>query len=83
MKPLNVLIAASAAVCALNATLADDTCKSDEKKLDLSVPRRAPIDCAAGPVAHRCARLGVTLRGLSCQLDNLALGTSDGRGTTP
>jgi hypothetical protein len=38
MKPLNVLIAAAAAVCAVNAAFADDACKSGERKLDSNAP---------------------------------------------
>jgi hypothetical protein len=38
MKPLNVLIFAAAAVCAVNAAFADDVCKSGERKVNVNAP---------------------------------------------
>jgi hypothetical protein len=38
MKPLNVLISAAAAVCAVNAAFADDVCKSGERKVNVNAP---------------------------------------------
>ena len=38
MKPLNVLISAAAAVCAVNAASADDVCKSGERKVNVNAP---------------------------------------------
>lgn len=38
MKPLNVLISAAAAVCAVNAASANDVCKSGERKVNVNAP---------------------------------------------